>query len=165
MQAKPGILIVLLAVAAPAWATPVAGQAGPKQPAPAPTVLDEGRATWYGGWHKGRRTLSGEIFDPSKMTAAHTSLPMGTVVRVTDNATGRSVVVRINDREPPHGVRCIDLSEQAARNLGMHDRGVADVTITAVNPDDAVELADASVPPHRVVSARRGPPHRRHAAQ
>lgn len=103
------------------------------------TVLppEEGEASWYGSWHSGRRTTSGERFDPAKMTAAHSTLPLGTWVKVTDEATGKSVTVRINDRLPPHGVRVIDLSRGAAAKLGIVNRGVADV---------AVEVAEAPEP-------------------
>ena len=109
-----------------------------------PQVIEHGEATWYDRRNSKFVTYSGERFDPSKLTAAHRNLPIGSMVRVTDDATGRSVVVRINDREPPHGVRCIDLSEGAARVLGIHSTGVADVTLTAVNPRDAVEVAGAN---------------------
>jgi rare lipoprotein A len=129
-------------------------------------ILDHGVATWYGPRHAGLRTTSGARFDPHKMTAAHPSLPMGTWVRVTDDSTGRSVVVLVNDREPPHGVRCIDLSEAAAMRLGMRGRGVADVTISAASRDDAVEVAEA---PEDVVDAparsRHGRRHRRRASR
>jgi rare lipoprotein A len=135
-------------------------------------VLDSGEATWYGPRHAGRRTYSGERFDPRKMTAAHPSLPIGTMVRVTDMATGRSVIVRVNDREPPHGVRCIDLSEGAALALGIHGRGVADVTLTAADrPDAPVEVAEApedgsdAVAPVRHVTSRHGRPHKRHGSR
>ena len=104
---------------------------------------ENGQASWYGGAHEGRRTTSGEIFDGSKLTAAHHSLPMGSYVRVTVEQTGRSVVVRVNDREPPHGVRCIDLSQAAAERLGIVSRGVADVSLAQVSADDDVEVAEA----------------------
>src|SRR5271163_3787374 len=109
-------------------------------------LVETGFATWYGGHRAWHRTASGERFEPAKLTAAHRNLPLGTVVRVTDLATGRSVVVRVNDREPPHGRRCIDLSEGAATVLGIHQRGVAHVTITAITASDAVEVAEAPVP-------------------
>jgi rare lipoprotein A len=98
------------------------------------------------------------------MTAAHRSLRLGTVVRVTDQASGRSVVVKVNDREPPHGVRCIDLSEGAALALGIHQRGVARVTITAVAGEaEATEVAEAPDPSDE--AAKPVPAHhRRHAA-
>ncbi len=128
-------------------------------------VLDHGVATWYGPRHAGLRTTSGARFDPRKLTAAHPSLPMGTWVRVTDDATGRSVVVLVNDREPPHGVRCIDLSEAAADRLGMRGRGVADVTISAASHDDAVEVAEAPDTVRPPSTGRHGRRHRRHAGR
>ena len=88
-----------------------------------------GKASWYGSDHVGKRTASGEIFTGKGRTAAHKDLPIGAVVRVLDKATGRSVVVRINDRGPYVGGRIIDLSEAAAQALGMRERGIADVTL------------------------------------
>lgn len=76
----------------------------------------EGGASWYGS---GRKTANGERFNPHGMTAAHRSLAFGTRVEVTDKRTGRSVVVRINDRGPFVGGRIIDLSRGSARALGM----------------------------------------------
>ena len=75
-----------------------------------------GNASWYAS---GTRTANGEHFNPNGLTAAHRSLPFGTRVRVTNNATGRSVVVRINDRGPFVGGRQIDLARGAARAIGM----------------------------------------------
>jgi len=124
-------------------------------------LVETGFATWYGGHRAWHRTASGERFEPAKMTAAHRNLPLGTVVRVTDLATGRSVVVRVNDREPPHGRRCIDLSEGAATALGIHHRGVAHVTITALNQSDAVEVAEAPTPVVTTASATSPLHHRR----
>lgn len=106
-------------------------------------LVERGIATWYGKRHSKHFTVSGERFDPAKMTAAHRSLPIGTLLRVTDRDTGRSIVVRINDREPPHGRRIIDLSEGAARALGIHRQGVANVTLTAISRPEAVEVAEA----------------------
>ncbi|MEJ0047362.1 MAG: septal ring lytic transglycosylase RlpA family protein [Rhodospirillales bacterium] len=116
-------------------------------PAAAEKLIETGIATWYGGPHAWHRTASGEAFEPLSLTAAHRNLPLGTVVRVTDVATGRSVIVRVNDREPPHGRRCIDLSEGAGNALGIHRRGVAHVTITALYPNEAVEVAEAPAGP------------------
>ena len=93
-------------------------------------VLGLGEASYYGPGFEGRKTASGERFDPGRMTAAHRTLPFGSRVRVTVPDTGRSVVVRINDRGPYHGRRVIDLSEAAARELGMHDRGTARVRLS-----------------------------------
>ncbi|GEO98199.1 hypothetical protein GCM10007887_12990 [Methylobacterium haplocladii] len=78
-----------------------------------------GNASWYGPGFQGRKTASGERFNSGGLTAAHRSLPFGTRVRVTNNATGRSVVVRINDRGPFVGGRQIDLAAGAARAIGM----------------------------------------------
>jgi len=84
-----------------------------------------GRISWYGPGFHGRRTASGERFDRNEMTAAHKSLPFGTLVRVTDLATGRSVLVRVNDRGPYAHGRILDLSEKAAHRLGIKGRGTA----------------------------------------
>lgn len=78
-----------------------------------------GTASWYGPGFHGRRTASGERFNSYGLTAAHRSLPFGTRVRVTNARTGRSVVVRINDRGPFSRGRVIDLSRGAARVLGV----------------------------------------------
>ena len=91
-----------------------------------------GLASWYGGKFHGRQTASGERYDMNAMTAAHRSLPFGTRVRVTDLATRRSVVVRINDRGPFIDGRIVDLSRRAAGRLGMIDRGTAKVRLTVV---------------------------------
>jgi len=88
-----------------------------------------GKASWYGKAFSGRPTASGELFDPSQMTAAHKTLAFGTRVRVTHLGNGRSVIVRINDRGPFTGGRVIDLSEAAARELGMIQAGVAEVRV------------------------------------
>ena len=81
----------------------------------------------------GQRTASGERFDMHALTAAHRTLPFGTIVRVTDLRSGRSVNVRINDRGPFRRDRIIDLSYEAARKLGVVARGTARVEITVVD--------------------------------
>ncbi len=90
-----------------------------------------GVASWYGGKYRGRFTASGERFDPSDMTAAHPSLPMGTLVEVSRSDQGRSVVVRINDRGPGGG-RILDFSEAAAKRLGMVREGTATVSLRVI---------------------------------
>jgi rare lipoprotein A len=91
-------------------------------------------ATWYGGKLAGHKTASGERFDPSQMTAAHRTLPLGTWVEVTRVDTGKSVRVRINDRGPfGHADRIIDLSRAAADQLDMVRAGVAEVRVRVVD--------------------------------
>jgi rare lipoprotein A len=88
-----------------------------------------GIASWYGGKFHGRRTSSGEVFDMNDMTAAHPSLPFGTLVQVTNLENGRAATVRINDRGPFVRGRIIDLSYAAARVLGIVGPGTARVRI------------------------------------
>jgi len=95
----------------------------------APRYTETGMASWYGPGFAGRPTASGERFVPSQRTAAHRTLPFGTVVRVTRLDSGRKVVVRINDRGPFVEGRIIDLSRGAARRLSMLRDGVVEVRI------------------------------------
>ena len=95
-----------------------------------PGNVQRGYATWYG---EAQQTASGERFDKHAMTAAHRTLRLGTRVRVTNQKNGRSVVVRINDRGPyGNASRIIDMSEAAARVLGMIDAGVVPVVVEIV---------------------------------
>jgi rare lipoprotein A len=90
-----------------------------------------GKASYYGYGDEfhGRKTASGEIFDRNALTAAHPSLPFGTVCRVTNRENGQSVVVRINDRGPFKGGRIIDLSYAAAKRIGAVRAGIVDVKV------------------------------------
>jgi rare lipoprotein A len=88
-----------------------------------------GGASWYGPGFHGKRAASGETFNENAMTAAHRSLPFGTKLRVTDQNSGKSIQVVINDRGPFHGKRIIDLSKAAASELGFRNRGVTSVCI------------------------------------
>ena len=94
-----------------------------------PPGVQEGIASWYGGKHHGGPTASGERFNKHAMTAAHRSLRMNTRVRVTNKRNGRTVEVRINDRGPYSRGRIIDLSEAAAKKLGMIEAGVVPVRV------------------------------------
>jgi rare lipoprotein A len=96
------------------------------------TRVASGMASWYGPGFHGNRSASGEVFNQNAMTAAHRYLPFGTQVRVTNLNTGRSVVVRINDRGPFSRGRVIDLSAGAARVIGMIGSGVAPVSLEVV---------------------------------
>ena len=104
-------------------------------PTPAPsTIIETGLASWYGAKHHGKRTASGEIFDQKKFTAAHRTLPWGSIVKVTNLDNGKSVEVRINDRGPFKKGRVIDLSRAAARALGMVESGVSPVQMELLSP-------------------------------
>jgi rare lipoprotein A len=92
-----------------------------------------GEASWYGPGLQGNRTASGETFDMWAMTAAHPCLPMGTRILVTVLATGRSLMVTVNDRLPSRR-RILDLSVGAARALGIASRGVAAVQLSLLSP-------------------------------
>ncbi|MGA7873553.1 MAG: septal ring lytic transglycosylase RlpA family protein [Candidatus Binatus sp.] len=87
-------------------------------------------ASWYGPGFAGRPTSTGEIYNPEGLTAASTTLPLGSHVRVTNPDTGRSVVVRINDRGPFVCGRSLDLSHGAAREIGLTGKGVGRVQVT-----------------------------------
>lgn len=95
--------------------------------------VEEGLASWYGHPFHGRKTSNGEVYDMNKMTAAHKILPMNTNVRVQDLTTGRSVDVRINDRGPFVRARVIDLSREAAKRLGILEKGTARVRVIALS--------------------------------
>lgn len=96
-----------------------------------------GRASWYGRFFHGRRTANGERYDMNAMTAAHKTLPLGSYVRVTNPATSRSIIVRINDRGPYVRSRVIDLSYAAASALDMRHAGTARVTIEGLSQQEA----------------------------
>lgn len=102
-------------------------------------VLQTGAASWYGKELAGNPTASGERFRPGRRTAAHPTLPFGTVVKVTRPDTGRSVRVVINDRGPFVKGRIIDLAQRAARRLDMIEAGVVTVELRVVGCRDRYE--------------------------
>ncbi len=108
--------------------------AGPRRLAVVPPVgtVVEGMASWYGPGYHGRRTSSGEVFDQDDLTAAHADWAFGTWVRVTLLSTGRSVVVRVNDRFANHKRRLIDVSRGAARRIGLIGPGTGWVRLEVV---------------------------------
>jgi peptidoglycan lytic transglycosylase len=118
----------------PAPASPVIRATKPEKP----TFSEVGGASWYGKAHQGRRTADGERFDRHEMTAAHRSLPFGTIVRVKNETTGQMVKVRINDRGPYVGDRIIDLSAAAGKKLGIQDDGVATVRLEVFPSDQTL---------------------------
>jgi rare lipoprotein A (peptidoglycan hydrolase) len=96
-----------------------------------------GKASWYGPYHDGKETANGEIFDPDKFTAASPTLPLGSTAVVTNLETGKSVKVKINDRGPYVKGRKIDLSQAAAKKIGLTKKGVAKVKIVSLAPRKA----------------------------
>ncbi len=92
-----------------------------------------GKASYYGNEFHGRKTANGEIYDKNKISAAHKSLPFGTMVKVRNLSNNREIVVRINDRGPFVSGRVIDLSYAAAKELDMLRDGVIDVEITIIS--------------------------------
>lgn len=104
----------------------------------------EGIASWYGPHFDGLSTANGEVFDQNALTAAHTTLPMPSYVRVTNLDNGRALVLRVNDRGPFVGDRIIDVSKRAAQLLGFLNKGTARVRVEAVpGPDEGTAVATA----------------------
>jgi rare lipoprotein A len=104
-----------------------------RQPAVPGVYVEEGVASWYGAPFHGRRTSNGETYDMHEMTAAHRTLPFGSIVRVTNLRNGKQTEVRINDRGPFVANRVIDLSESAARAIEMMGPGTAPVRLEIVS--------------------------------
>lgn len=129
--------------AATAPATPAAAPAAVAAPATAPKAAVapkaasgdhalEGKLAHYGAKFRGRKTASGERFNPTAMTMAHRTLPFGTLVKVTNTKNKRSVVVRVTDRGPSTPDRIADVTTAAARKLGMIKSGVVDAKLEVV---------------------------------
>jgi len=108
-----------------------------------------GTASWYGDDFHGRRTANGETYDMNALTAAHTTLPMPTIVRVTNLENGRSVVVRVNDRGPFAEDRIIDMSRAGARELGFERNGLTRVRV-AVLREASLRLKQAAQTPETI---------------
>ncbi len=117
---------------------PVSASVSVSEPPPPPPprvegpIFESGFASWYGAALAGHKTASGEIFDPSLLTAAHRTLKLGTWVEVRRTDTGKWVRVKVNDRGPVSHRFVIDLSSGAARELGMLKMGVAPVELRLV---------------------------------
>lgn len=108
----------------------VAALPAPAQDAPGEVELGSGVASYFGREMAGNRTANGERCDPETLTAAHRTVPFGGLIRVTHLLSGRSVVVRVNDRGPFRGNRIIDLSQAAARAIGLDRTGTGRVALT-----------------------------------
>ena len=88
-----------------------------------------GIASWYGDKFHNKKTANGEVFDKRELTAAHKTLPMPSIVKVTNFENGKSIIVKVNDRGPFVGDRIIDLSEYAAEELGFIEQGTTEVIV------------------------------------
>jgi rare lipoprotein A len=120
---------------------------------------ERGIASWYGTHFHGKRTSSGEAYDMYTMTAAHRTLPLPTYARVSNLQSGRSVVVRINDRGPFHDNRVIDLSYVAAAKLGIANPGTGLVEVRAISPEAPLFAASGPNPaPGEPAPRRPAPP-------
>lgn len=104
----------------------------PNVPAPTPQTPGRGVASWYGEEFAGRTTANGEIFDPNLLTAAHRTLPFGTVLDVKNLKTGKVVRVRVNDRGPFVGNRVLDLSYAAAKQIDLVEPGIGEIEMSVV---------------------------------
>ena len=109
-----------------------------QSPDESPTmVTEEGIASYYADEFNGRKTSNGEIYDMNAFTAAHRTLPFNSKVRVTNTLTGKSIIVRINDRGPFKDNRIIDLSLAAAKSLELIGSGTAPVRLEVIEPGDS----------------------------
>ena len=111
------------------------GEPAEKRLATSNSVTIKGKATYYANKFHGRRTANGEVFSNKKLTAAHLKLPFGTIINVTNVDNGRSVEVRVNDRGPHSRFYIIDLSQAAAKKIGMFGKGVANIEMTYTLPN------------------------------
>ncbi|MBD2723553.1 septal ring lytic transglycosylase RlpA family protein [Hymenobacter armeniacus] len=151
---RPSVVLVLSScffflltfLGAPAHATTARGthKAAFSAPSAAGTTVLRGRASWYASSFQGRRTTSGERYNRFKYTCAHKTLPFGTRLRVTNVKNGKSVVVRVSDRGPFRHQRILDLSEIAARPLGITECGAA--TVVAEIVAETTPLGPATTP-------------------
>lgn len=116
-------------------------------PTPEPGYQQTGTASWYGAQFQGQRTASGETFDQASLTAAHPTLPIPSLVQVTNLENGREVIVRVNDRGPFGGDRLIDLSRGAAQVLGFEEVGHARVHVRYLGPAPRRVNADGTPAP------------------
>ena len=116
-------------------------------------IKERGVASWYGSQFHGRQAANGEIFNMEAMTAAHRTLPLGSMVRVVNLLNGKYVRVRINDRGPYVNGRILDLSRAAAAQLGMMDKGLSVIQLEVIGdhrPEFVFDIAEGgkqSAPP------------------
>jgi len=137
------VLVLVLGVAGAQTATPVDHLKTAPAKAPHHHWYQFGVASWYGKFFQGKTTASGQPYNEDAMTCAHRSLPLGSVLRVTNLRNDKSVVVTVNDRGPVPENRVIDLSYAAARTLGFSQRGIAPVKVELLAAPTEVARLDA----------------------
>lgn len=121
-------------------------------------IKDRGVASWYGAQFHGKVAANGELFNKEALTAAHRTLPLGSMVRVVNLMNGKHVRVRINDRGPYVNGRILDLSHAAAAQLGMIEGGVSVIQLEVVGdhrPDFVVEAEEAVVSASTLLAVHR----------
>lgn len=140
------VLVMSVSLLVQAHDAPTVEAAALEAPAPAPAPIAEelemsdvpdGLASWYGADFHGRRTASGARYDMNELTAAHKSLPFGTLLRVVNENTGKAVLVEVTDRGPFIRRRVVDLSRAAAKFLNV---SVSPVSIDAIKKDDVLRF-------------------------
>ena len=124
---------------APTTADSIPTETIPAPPDAKPILVETGIASWYGPPYHNRRGSNGEIYDMHAMTAAHRTLPLGSIVRVTNVNGGESCVVRITDRGPFIEGRILDLSRAAAENLGLVQKGTGQVRLEVLTTPASIE--------------------------
>lgn len=122
-----------------------------------PSYAAVGIASWYGHPFHGRKTANGEVFDRDKQSAAHPTLPLPSIVRVTNLANQRQLELRVNDRGPFVGDRLIDLSQAAARALGFEQHGLTEVRVEFVGLADAEGTPPQPTSPPMLAAAQAAP--------
>jgi rare lipoprotein A len=133
-------LVLLVTVSAATAQTSPSSHVHSNHPHKASKWTQTGKASWYGRKFQGRKTASGEAFDLNMLTCAHRTLPIGTLLRVTNLGNRRSIMVRVNDRGPvPEGL-IVDLSYAAARSLGFTRAGRAHVRLERVDGAERAQL-------------------------
>ena len=138
------LFVALAVLAVPSFGRPSGGPQLPPAFAAEPVKTQTGVASWYASGFIGRKTANGEIYRAGDKTAAHKSLPFGTWVRVTDQRSGSSTIVRINNRGPYVKGRVIDLSRAAAQEIGLTKRGISRVKLEILRPVPAGRMATAN---------------------
>jgi rare lipoprotein A (peptidoglycan hydrolase) len=139
-------LLVVLALTMIEGCSTISGKIAPL-PAPEASLPPKGakvyigNASWYGPGFNGKTTASGSAFDETKLTAAHRTLPLGSKAKVTNLNNGKSVEVEINDRGPFAEGRIIDLSQAAAKALGIIDHGIVRVSVESLEASVSAENA------------------------